>query len=159
MATRRTRAKMTVTPVPECEPIGELATPEISARSCRFCPAILTPKARTPTCLGKLDDWIYVDREGRAGVDNSPELLKTDPKRWWDELAKNDIWSYSTLKVRFDLVGNPFWHFHSPGECLDPAIPERQKLLTPTCCDAPMYAGVEGWHCRLTRQRFPYRTD
>lgn len=124
---------------------------------CSTCPAILWPREVIREMRGRLDDWVWVDEEGRTTVDHRPELLRKDPKAWWDQLAAMDIGMYSNMKARFELVGNPFWHHHTPGGYVDPEAGVRNALITPVCCEQPMYAGFEGWYCRVTKQLFYYK--
>lgn len=141
---------------PPCQPVGSLAPIEHATVTCVFCPRVLRLKAQPEELLGRLDDWTYVDMDGNWVIDSTPPLLREDPAAWWSQLFDRSPELYSTLKARFDLVGNPFVHHHVPGEYTDPEWGEQQKLRTPTCCNVPMYAGVRGWYCRHTRALFPY---
>jgi len=141
---------------PRCTPAGDLGRPRLEPYYCSTCPAVLWPQGKL--LRGRLDDWAWVDEQGQETVDNRPELLKADPKAWWDQLARVDVGAYSNMKARFELVGNPFWHHHTPSRYVDPEAGARNALSTPVCCERPMYAGFEGWYCRDTKQLF-YYTD
>jgi hypothetical protein len=148
------RRRITTPPRPACAPTGGRARPDLGTRACRFCPAVLHHVAVAPERRGRLDDWTYVDEQGRHYVDNTPAGLRDDPKGWWDNLAKTNINAYSSLKVRFDLGGSPFVHVHIPGE----RIGEHVRVDPPFCCGSPMYAGPDGWFCRIARTRIDYTT-
>jgi hypothetical protein len=149
-----TRRRITAPPRPDCAPIGGRARPTLGERACRFCPASLHPVAVAPQHRGRLDDWTYVDEQDRHHIDSTPPELTADPKGWWDNLAKANILAYSSLKVRFDLGGSPFIHMHVPGD----RIGGHVHVDPPFCCGSPMYAGADGWFCRVARTRIDYTT-
>jgi hypothetical protein len=148
------RRRPAAPPRPACAPTGDRTRPDLGTRACRFCPTVLHHIAVAAERRGRLDDWTYVDEQGRHYVDSTPAELRADPKGWWDNLAKTNIGAYSSLKVRFDLGGSPFVHVHIPGE----RVGEHVHVDPPFCCGSPMYAGPDGWFCRVARTRIDYTT-
>lgn len=143
--------------VPEpapCAPVGSLADPRLPRDRCA------SGHLYVCKCGEQLihqwnaagDDWYSVDELGRTYVDNSPEGFGT--AEWWDNLAKTNIGAYSSLKVRMDLVGNPFIHHHLSESCWLQDHPV--KVAVPECCGSPMRLLRAGWSCRKSSSFFPF---
>jgi hypothetical protein len=148
------RSKARRQPAVVCEPVGSLVDPRLPRDQCTSghpyvceCGAQLIHQWQRDGM-----DWYAVDELGRSYVDNSPEGFGT--AEWWDNLAKTNIGAYSSLKVRMDLVGNPFIHHHRAVSCYGQEHPVR--IDVPFCCASPMRLVRAGWCCRKTSAFFPF---
>lgn len=92
-----------------------------------------------------LDDWTWVDAQGRVVVDRSPEGYADDPRGWWARLAAENIAAYSDLSAREGLGMLGWTHVHRP------AVMEPFEGDVPRCCGMPMRFAPSGWRCRETK--------
>lgn len=95
-------------------------------------------------------DWMYVDETGSATLDETPPELQADPGKWWADLAERNIAVYSTHKAAVLLQCFSWWHLHSPARV------DHDYGPVPTTCRQPMWAGPDGWVCRVHGTVFPY---
>jgi hypothetical protein len=100
-----------------------------------------------------VNDWAEVSLDGIRYVDRAPALLRTDPARWWAELAARDIGTYSTLKAAVDLGHYSWFHHHRAVRWQEGPEIDRTP---PHCHGSPMWASPDGWQCRVMRRLFAY---
>lgn len=125
-----------------CTPSGPLSPIELPLRSCD-CGAVLHAVPAGP-------EWTYLDEAGKAGVDNSPQALRDDPKAWWDQLATDDIGTYSRLSAAVNLGYYSFHHYHHAS---GPSV--GGPYVVPECHEMPMQYVPDGWRCRVEGVVFP----
>jgi hypothetical protein len=129
-----------------------------AVQACGYVP---TPAPRLPeyrcgrplvgggVCGAKLT-WEYVDEFGSTVYDQTPPGLLADPKKWWADLAERDIATYSAHRAAVDLMCFSWWHVHQP------APVDHDYGPVPSTCGQPMWAGPDGWACRVHGEVFPY---
>jgi len=135
-----------VTPVKACGYVPTSA-PAPEVRACLIC---RKPVHAVPTKDRR--DYHWADESGSIIEDKTPQALIDDPKKWWDDLAKRDIATYSSHKAAVELACFSWWHVHQPGD----RIGERVPCTVPQTCGQPMWAGPDGWVCRVHGEVFPY---
>lgn len=132
-----------------CVPTGPLTSFHDLPSVCR-CGALLRTVRMAPT----VNDWHEVDDQGRVHIDEAPEGLREDPKRWWAELFERSPQAYSTLKAAVAFGHHSWFHIHrADRHALGPTP------LPPFCHGSPMWASPDGWQCRVMRRLFAYRED
>ncbi len=105
------------------------------------------PLRLVPTENGQ--DWKHVDQAGRSHVDQAPPLLRSDPKRWWDELFTASPETYSVLSAAVAVGYWSWWHVHRPAPC--PPGSQHVRLAMPEHCGEPAWLGPMGWRCRACK--------
>lgn len=150
---------MTITGKPGCQPTGVLAPWPMRRYVCadQNCRAILHPIAvpLLPHGRNSLDRWNWFDENGSSWIDYAPTGYREDPEKFWSDLYQRFPGTYSNLRATLALNAMYFWHAHRPGDPA-PGEPEVNPDTVPFCHKEPMYAGPDGWVCRVMRTTFPY---
>lgn len=145
---RASLARRTAGRVGRCNPEGALTPWVHGLRSWCRCGEELHHERTSPT----INDWTMVDSQGRSHIDQAPEGLREDPKRWWAELFEASPQRYSTLRAAVDLGHHSWFHIHRAEVYAIGPVP-----LGPTCHGRPMRASPDGWECREMRTLYQYR--
>lgn len=134
-----------------CAPIGSLIQPPDSDHYCRCGERLVASR-----CPDR-NDWRHLTADGEAVRDDRPPALSADPDKWWDDLARNDIHAYSSLRAATDLGQLAWFHHHLPDSAATGRLaPDRQPVEVPFCCNQPMWASPDGWACRVSGDLFRY---
>lgn len=129
-------------PAVTCRPEGSMAPPGSGEMSlCGGCDQIIM----AVPAQGR-NDWTQKDLQGREYVDLRPPGLRSDPKKWWADLARDHIGTYSVLSASIQTGQHSWYHVHRPGKAvrLRPSYPDPPK-----CCGRWMWSSPGGWVCRV----------
>jgi hypothetical protein len=135
-----------------CAPVGSLAAPPEQIHTCRCGERVWS----VPTA--DRADYTWADAAGRTLYDTAPDrhdVIETTAAAMSDKRLPPDVQhaaasSYTNLAALANL--NPMWsiHVHSP------AASTPVAAAVPWCCGDPMWAGPDGWVCRVAKSLFPY---
>jgi hypothetical protein len=138
--------------VSACTPVGSLTAPPEQIHTCR-CGERVWP---VPTA--DRSDYAWADAAGRTLYDTAPDrhdVIETTAAAMNDKRLPPDVQhaaasSYTNLAALTNLAPAWWLHVHFP----DVSTPEATAV--PWCCGDPMWAGPDGWVCRVAKSLFPY---